>query len=249
MRNRTILALVTLGVCSSSLAQDEKPWEVAAELGVIATSGNTETTSVQAKIDAKQHSARWHNQYILSVLFKEDQVIGEDDIKETEKTAEKYFASVKTAYQLERDNSNFFLFGSHADDQFGSYRTYSTVALGYGGRLFETDTMKLDTEIGPGYFRAEQVLPDDTIQRESGILLRGAAEFNWQLTETAEFNQTLSVEAAEDNTRTVAESSLSTRINGAMQLKVGLNISNDTDVAPDKEKTDMTSYINLVYKF
>lgn len=249
MKTKFILALAALGVCNHALAQDEKPWEVAAEMGVIATSGNTETTSVQAKIDAKHRLQRWHNQYIFSALFKEDQILRDDDTKETEKTAEKYFASIKGAYQLERDNTNFFLFGSHADDQFGSYRTYSTAALGFGTRLFESESMKLDAEIGPGYFRAERVLVDDFRQHESGFLVRGAASFNWQLTDTTEFTQTLSVESAEDNTRTVAESSVSTRINGAMQLKVGLNISHDTDVAPEKENTDMTTYINLVYKF
>src|SRR5690606_15238917 len=167
----------------------------------------------------------------------------------TEKTAEKYFVSAKSAYQLERPNTNFFVFGSHTDDKFGSYRQYSTVALGYGTRLFENDTMKLDAEIGPGYFQAKRVLPDEITVDESGVLLRAAASYNWKISESAEFNQTLSIEAAEENTRTVAESSLSTRINGAMQMKVGINIANDSEVAPGKEKTDTTTYVNLVYKY
>ena len=66
---------------------------------------------------------------------------------------------------------------------------------------------------------------------------------------SAEFKQTLSVESGEDNTRTVAESSLSTRINDAMQMKVGFNVANDSDVAPGKEKTDTMTYVNLVYNF
>jgi putative salt-induced outer membrane protein YdiY len=249
MKTRLFLALSALGFCAGAAAEVEKPWEVAAELGVIATSGNTETTSIQAKLDAKQNLQRWHNHYILTALFKEDQITREDDTKVTEQTAEKYFGSVKSAYQLERENTNFFIFGSHTDDKFSSYSKYSTVAIGYGTRLYENDTMVLDAEIGPGYFRAKQVLADDTTQDESGVLLRGAASFKWQLSETAEFVQTLSVESAEDNTRTVAESSVTTRINGALQLKVGLNIANDSRVAPDKEKTDTTSYVNLVYNF
>ena len=69
------------------MAQDDenKPWTVSTELGVIATSGNTETTSVQGKIDAKQRLTRWHNHYIFSALFKEDQVTQDDGTKTTEK--------------------------------------------------------------------------------------------------------------------------------------------------------------------
>lgn len=233
-----------------ALAQEgDKVWKVATELGVIATSGNTETTSVQAKLDAKQELTRWHNHYIFSALFKKDQINEDDGTQTTEQTAEKYFGSVKSAYQLESKHSNFFIYGSHADDKFGSYRKYSTVAIGYGTRLYNSDNVQLDAEIGPGYFRGTRVLEDETIQTESGVMLRGAASLAWQITASAEFKQTLSVESGEDNTRTVAESSLSTRISDAMQMKVGLNVANDSEVAADKEHTDMMTYINLVYNF
>lgn len=249
MKSKLVVALSALGFCAFASAEPEKPWEVKAELGVIATSGNTETTSIQAKLEAKQYTPRWHNHYVLNGLFKRDQITRDDGTKTKEDTAEKYFASAKTAYQLDNDTSNLFLFGSHTDDKFGSYSEYSTLAIGYGARVFETDTMKLDAEVGPGYFRNKRVLADETIEKEDGFLLRGAASFNWQFTETAEFNQTLSVESAQENTRTIAESSVSTRINNSMQLKVGFNVSNDSDVAPGKKKTDTTSYVNLVYSF
>lgn len=247
-----LLPLV-VGITSISplaFAQDEdKTWAVATELGYISTSGNTETTSVQGKIEVKQTLTRWHNEYILSALFKEDQVTDDDGVETTEKTAEKYFGSAKSAYQLESANSNFFVYGSHAEDEFGSYNKYSTVAVGYGTRLYENNTMKLDVEIGPGYFRGERVLEDDTIEVEKGATARGAAIYLWQVSDNAEFKQTVNVESGADNTRTVAETSLSTKINAALQLKVGFNVSTDSNVADDKEKTDTTTYVNLVYKF
>ena len=247
MQKPLLLALSLAAV--NAYGETTKPWAVSTELGVIATSGNTETTSIQAKIDAKQTTERWHNHYVLTALFKEDQVTQEDGSKIKEKTAEKYFGSAKAAYQLQREHSNLFLYGAHTDDQFGAYRRYSTVALGYGDRLFDGETMHLDVEIGPGYFRAEKVLADESLEKETGVLLRGAAAYLWKISEAAEFTQTLSVESAEENTRTVAETALTTRINSALQLKVGVNLSNDSDVAPGKEKTDTMSYVNLVYQF
>lgn len=249
MKSKMFLALAGLALSSGAFAETEEPWEATAEVGIIATSGNTETTTVQAKGEVKQRSTRWHNHYILSVLFKEDKITQDDGTTVTEKTAEKYFGSAKSAYQLQRENTNLFVFGSHADDQFGAYRKYSTLAIGYGARLYESATVKLDAEIGPGYFRGEQLFEDGTTHSESGFLLRAASALKWELTETAEFNQTVSVESAEDNTRTVAESSLSTRINGSLQMKIGFNVAHDSDVAPGKEKADTTTYVNLVYKF
>lgn len=249
MKTSLCLALVMAGVCTSAMADDVKPWEVAIELGAIATSGNTEATTIQARVEAKQNLARWHNHYLLTAMFKEDQLPQEDGTKEVTKTAEKYFGSVKSAYQLEREHSNLFGYGAHTEDKFGAYEKYTTLAIGYGMRLYENATMTLDGEIGPGYFWGDKVIVDDLIVKESGVLVRAAANYNWQITDSATFVQTLSVESAEDNTRSVAESSLATRINASLQLKVGLNIANDSDVAADKKRTDMTSYINLVYQF
>jgi|SRR5690554_1086309 len=251
IRSSILLAGITSILATHALAQDDesKRWKVSTELGVISTSGNTETTSVQGKIDAKQHLTRWQNHYIFSALFKEDQVTQDDGTKTTEKTAEKYFGSIKSAYQLENEHSNFFVFGSHAEDEFGSYNRYSTAAIGYGMRLFNGESVQLDAEIGPGYFRGERVLEDETVETETGMILRGAASLAWQISPSAEFKQTLSVESGDDNTRTVAESSLSTRINASMQMKVGFNVANDSNVAPDKENTDTMTYVNLVYNF
>lgn len=251
IRSSILLAGITSILATHALAQDDesKRWKVSTELGVISTSGNTETTSVQGKIDVKQHLTRWHNHYIFSALFKEDQVTQDDGTKTTEKTAEKYFGSIKSAYQLENEHSNFFVFGSHAEDEFGSYNRYSTAAIGYGMRLFNGESVQLDAEIGPGYFRGERVLEDETVETETGMILRGAASLAWQISPSAEFKQTLSVESGDDNTRTVAESSLSTRINASMQMKVGFNVANDSNVAPDKENTDTMTYVNLVYNF
>jgi putative salt-induced outer membrane protein YdiY len=235
-----------------TLAQDEeaaKVWKATAELGMIVTSGNTETTTFQGKMDATQDLEMWKNQYVISALFKEDEITQADGTKETEKIAEKISGSVKSAYKLNKDNANLFIFGSHTDDKFGAYTKYSTLAVGYGDRLFETDTMQLDVEIGPGYYWSEQELDDGTTVEEDGAIVRAAAQYDWQVTESADFQQTLAVESGQDNTRTVSDTSLSARINGSMQMKVGFTVQSDSDVAEDKEKTDTTTYVTLVYKF
>lgn len=235
-----------------TLAQDEeaaKVWKATAELGMIVTSGNTETTTFQGKMDATQDLEMWKNQYVISALFKEDEITQADGTKETEKTAEKISGSVKSAYKLDKDNANLFIFGSHTDDKFGAYTKYSTLAVGYGDRLFETDTMQLDVEIGPGYFWAEQELEDGTTVDEEGAIVRAAAQYDWQVTESADFRQTLAVESGQDNTRTTSDTSLSARINGSMQMKVGFTVQSDSEVTEGKEKTDTTTYVTLVYKF
>ncbi len=253
---KLVVAFVLAVFTTSVLAEDEKrPWDIEVGLGAIATSGNTETTSLQFKLDAKQNREKWENQYVLNSLLKEDEVEQDDGTSSTEKTAEKYFGSAKFAYLLGVEESYLFGFGSYTDDKFGAYRTYATVALGYGDWLYSSPSLSWFVEAGPGYFEGEKVIGSDdetvpdSISDESGAMLRMATSLEWKVSSNAEFKQTVSVEAGADNTRTVSETSLASSINGSLKMKVGFDVANDTDVAPGKEKTDTTAYVNLVYTF
>ncbi len=246
------VAILGLGF-GNAVADEVKPWEAAAELGVVSASGNTETASLQAKLDVKQNLDRWTNSYVLTGLVNKSEVENDDGSTSNEKTAEKYFGSVKSAYDFGKKSDYLFLFASHAEDKFGSYRRYSTISLGYGLRLIEKETMQLDTEIGPGYVTGEKVFEDpilpDYLVTEGGSMVRLAGVFAWQITPSAEFKQSISIESAEDNRRTLSETSLSTNISDVMQMKAAFALASDSEVAPGKEKTDTTTSITLVYKF
>lgn len=249
------LAITSFTTTAVAADDEKRPWDVEVDIGAIATSGNTETTSVQFKVDAKQNLEKWENQYVFNSLFKEDEVEQDDETTSKEKTAEKYFGSAKFAYLLGVEESYLFGFGSYTDDKFGAYRTYTTVALGYGDWLYSSSTLNWFVEAGPGYFEGEKVIgrDDDTIPdsitNESGAMLRAATALEWKITSNAEFKQTISVESGSDNTRTQSETSLATSIIGSMKMKVGFAIANDSDVAPGKEKTDTTTFVNLAYNF
>ncbi|HSC67521.1 MAG TPA: DUF481 domain-containing protein [Cellvibrio sp.] len=249
-------ALTIVFFAATASADDERrPWDVEVDVGAIATSGNTETTSLQFKLDAKQNLDKWENQYVVNSLFKEDEVVQDDDTTSKEKTAEKYFGSAKFAYLLGVEKSYMFGFGSYAEDKFGAYRTYATVALGYGDWLYSSSDLNWFVEAGPGYFEGEKVIESDdetipdSISEEGGAILRAATSLEWKITSNSEFKQIISIEAGADNTRTISETSLAASITGSMKMKIGFAVANDTDVAPGKVRTDTTTFVNLVYSF
>lgn len=246
MKYYSMLALAVLA-SAPALANDatDKVWTTSAELGAITTSGNTVGTSITGKIDAKQELQHWSNQYIFSAFFKEDEKTDENGDKYTEKSAERFLISAKAAYKLEDDFDKLFVFGSYTDDKFGAYTKYSTLAVGYGTRLYNSEDMSLDTEIGPGYFSGER----STGETEKGFIVRGAGSFKWTISESATFAQTLSVEYGTDNTRTIAETSLQAKVNGSLQMKAAFLVQNDSDVPEGKKSTDTQTSLTLVYSF
>ena len=246
MKYYSMLALAVLA-SAPAFAEDatDKVWTTSAELGAITTSGNTVGTSITGKIDAKQELQDWSNQYIFSAFFKEDEKTDENGDKYTEKSAERFLISAKAAYKLQDEFDKLFVFGSYTDDKFGAYTKYTTVAVGYGTRVYNSEDMSLDTEIGPGYFSGER----STGETEKGFIVRGAGAFKWTISESATFAQTLSVEYGADNTRTIAETSLQAKVNGSLQMKAAFLVQNDSDVPEGKKSTDTQTSLTLVYSF
>ena len=248
MKRFSILALAIAAstqVQANDTVATGKVWTTSAELGAIATSGNTVGTSVTGKIDAKQELQQWSNQYIFSAFFKEDEKTDANGDKITEKSAEKYLVSAKAAYKLDEEFDKLFVYGSYTDDKFGAYTKYTTLAVGYGTRIYNAEDKSLDVEVGPGYFTGKR----STGETEKGLIARGAAVFNWTISESASFAQTLSVEYGDDNTRTIAESAVLAKINGSLQMKAAFLVQNDTDVPVAKKSTDTQTSLTLVYSF
>lgn len=223
----------------------EGGWFTSAELGAISTSGNTTGTSVTGKIDARHETADWSHEFLVSGFFKEDEYEDENGVRQSARSAERWATSAKASRKLMREGRRAFVLGSHVNDKFGAYTRYSTLAVGYGSRVYATDNKSLDMEVGPGYFNGER----ENGENEDGMTVRGAAQFRWQVSPSAFFAQTLSVEKGTSNTHSVAETSLSTKINGTMQMKAGFSIRNDTSVPVDKKNTDTQTSLTMVYSF
>ncbi|TWI67262.1 putative salt-induced outer membrane protein YdiY [Pseudoduganella lurida] len=224
---------------------EERTWNTSAELGAISTSGNTTGTSITGKIDARQELEDWSNQYILSGFFKEDQTHDDDGQKAYVRSAERFALSAKAAYKLMNEGSRLYFLGSHVNDRFGAYTRYSSVSIGHGRQLYRTPTKLVEVEVGPGYFSGTR----STGEEEDGMTVRGAANVRWQISPSASFSQSVAVERGTSNVHSTAETALSTKINGTMQMKAAFSARSDSNVPEDKKNTDTQTSVTLVYSF
>lgn len=220
-------------------------WYTSAELGAITTSGNTSGTSVTGKVDARHEMSNWSNEYIFSGFFKEDEVDNEDGTRSRTRSAQRYSVSAKAAFKLLEDGNRAFVLGSHVADKFGAYTRYSSLSIGYGTQMLRREDRTIDVEVGPGVFHG--VTSEGGV--ESGMTVRGAAQLRWRVSPSAAFSQTVSVERGTSNMHSVAETALSTKINGTMQMKAAFSARNDTNVPDEKKNTDTQTSLTLVYSF
>ena len=243
--NKTVVVTALCGaLISSANAQDEKPFTMDGEFGLIITTGNTETTSVKGKITAQQELDNWSNDFILDALYKKDEVTVDDQTSE-QTTAQKVFVSGQGNYKLENPDHRLFVFGSYEDDRFSSYDYQSTVAAGWNQKLWKDEVSSFEYSIGPGYSYNKT----NAGQTESGMIVRGALNYQWKVSDTATFKQQLSSEVGTDNTKSKSVTSLSAQLVGSLSMKLSVTLDHNTDVAEGTDKLDTQTAVTLVYTF
>lgn len=248
MNIKSLSIAVLIGLASSAVvAQEEekKPFTMDGEFGFILTSGNTETTSIAAGINATQELERWSNVYLIEGLYKSDTVeneVGEDVDRTTE---QKFFASAQGNYKLDNPDHRLFGFASYEDNRFSNFNYQGTVAAGWNQLLWKDESSSFDYSIGPGYSVAE----DQDGESVNGVIVRGAFNYNWNISDTARFTQTFSTEYGADNMKSRVESALTAQIAGGLSLKVSIKFDHNTDVNPGREKLDTETAATLVYSF
>ncbi|MBE1301942.1 MAG: DUF481 domain-containing protein [Alteromonadaceae bacterium] len=245
MKKMITFAMLASVANVASAQEETKTFKMDGEFGLIATSGNTDTSSVKARLSANHELENWSNEYLIEGLYKQDEVEISDGVEETQTTAQKYFFSAQGNYKLENPDNRLFAYASYEDDRFSSFEYQATVAGGWNSVAFKTEDQSLSYSIGPGYGFSETTEGEDT----SSLIVRAAANYDWTISSTASFKQVVSTEIGSDNTKSRSESSVSAKIGESLSMKFSIILNHNSDVADDRENLDTETAATLVYTF
>lgn len=227
--------ILPVSVKAQEAQEPESPWSGKATLGYLATSGNTENSTLNTGFEIGYTATKWAH------LFKA-KAINASENEAT--TAEAYDAGWKSERKLSEHN---FLFGrlDWRKDRFGGFDTQFSQTVGYGRRLIDTDKHKLSAELGAGARQSEA--QDGTEQDET--IATGGVYYKWLFSETAEFLQDLKVEAGSENTYLESITAIKARLVGDLALVASYTVKHNTDVPALTEKTDTYTALSLEYAF
>lgn len=213
-----------------------KPLSAEVGLGIVKTSGNTDTSSINASGEVIYQVSQWRHS---------GRIEGFRSSADGEKTAERYLLTGKSDYHLDDRN---YLFGllTYEDDRFSGFEYQTGAVVGYGRDVLRGPTLNANVEAGVGvrYFELT-----DTGENDSEGTLRLAGALSWNISDTAVFTQELNTTIGETMTVSNSITSLSTQVVGNLAAKVSMQVRHISDVPPDVDKTDTTMTVNLVYKY
>ncbi|WP_420464533.1 DUF481 domain-containing protein [Panacagrimonas sp.] len=228
------LAFAFLALAPSAVAASE--WKGEAAAGLLTTSGNSETQSINGKFNLEYLTTKWKNRFTATALNNSD---------EEESTAERYTVGDQLDYNFNPKNYAFVAV-DWEKDRFGGFRERTVQSLGYGHRFLTGPKHLLDAEIGAG---ARQTEAQDTGEREDEFIGRLSSRYQWVISETSTFSQSIKVESGSENTFSEAVSELKLSIIGNVFAGISFTARNNSDVPPDTKKTDTYTAVNLSYTF
>lgn len=219
----------------SAHSQEESGLATKVEFGAIFTSGNTENENIKYKIVLDWVQQNWDYKF-TSDGFRSSQ----DGIS----NAQRLYHSASANYT---NNDVSYAQGrvAYENDKFSGFDNQSDVTFSYGRNILQNrDNMSLALTAGVGARRS--VIAGDA---DTEGLARFAANYLWNLSESADFNQDLSVDAGSNSSIYRTEAGVQTDILENLSLKFTVKVKHQTEVPVDREKTDTETAITLVLNF
>lgn len=228
-------------------AFDDDELSIISEFGFLLANGNTNTSTITAKINTSQELTSWSYQIIGNALYKQNQQVLDGE-ESNQASAQKLFLSGQLDHKLTEPDDRLFIYGEYENNRFNGFRYQAALAAGWTSRLWHDKQSELKYSIGPGYAISE-VEENNSEEDSQNLILRAAMEYRKKFSDNATFRQFVSTEADQEFTKTKSETSISTKLTGTLAMKLSFVMNLDTSVGPDIEELDTEAAVTLVYQF
>jgi putative salt-induced outer membrane protein len=243
------LKLSEAGVAAVNADGDDyKPWAGDVELGLVLSSGNTESTAIRANAELLHEMKDFRNKYLIQTLFQRNsQFDRENNSKTSNTTGQRLNLVGQSNYKFHRSEFSIFGRGAYLNDRFGAFREQASIAAGTAMRIYEEGDNYWDIETGPGFAHQETSDGD----RSTGIIWYAATNLDYQLNEHNSFRQSLewSVSLDGKNSSWQSRSAFTSQVSGQLSMRLGFLVKYDSNPGEFRSKTDTETSATLVYSF
>jgi putative salt-induced outer membrane protein len=250
---KAALALCCLAPVAA-FADDPPPppqgvWTGKGQAGYTDSKGNSDGKSANAALDAGYLDGPWTHAVHLGGLYAvSGQVV----------SAERWDTKWQTDYAFTQE---FYVFGGlrYEHDLFSGFQYQATATSGVGYKLVDTDSTKLEVQVGVGYreLRPEdvvtatngQVTSRTLLPSENGVVETFGLNYSQAFTKTTTLTDKLLVETGSNDTLITNTLTVAVKVSTKLALSVGYNIQDNTSPPGGVKKLDELETINLVYSF
>lgn len=234
------MMIVALVVGLSAIAEDapQKPWTGSAELSYVATSGNTDTSSLGLGGELHYKPGTWTYDFKVSYVEAET-----DGTKSAEKIGALFGASRPISERLD-----YYARIAYLSDKFSGIDSNYSADTGVAWKALTGETQFLDLGAGVGYTSESRTVGEDR-DFATGTMF---AKYKYVFSTSAEFTDNANYIYDFDNSenwRFLNSAAVTAAVNSIFSLKAYYNIVYLNEPVAGFEKTDTTTGVSLVAKF
>jgi putative salt-induced outer membrane protein len=224
-------------------------WSGKGQVGYVMSRGNSDTDSLNAKLDLNLLRNDWKHNLLVDALYGRSSGIT---------SAERWDARLQSNYQF---SPHLFTFGalSYVDDRFSGFQYQTSASAGLGYRFFDSDTTKLSAQLGVGYrtLRPEILVKDslgavtERIPQPTQSEAVGTAgiDFMHQFNSSTKLTDKMVTESGSSNTQIRNDLALEVKMNKKLSLAAGYSVIDNTKPPAPLKRIDTITTLNLVYAF
>jgi putative salt-induced outer membrane protein len=223
-------------------AEEEEPepaWVGSLGLSWVATSGNTDTSSVGMDFALDRKPEPWGLSLIARGNRADDQSV---------KTAENYVVSARAMRAL---GKRWQAFGglAWAKDPFAGFDSQSVASAGATYKAIEGERHLLSFDMGLAYTWEDRVPPQEDVDFAGGVL---GLSWEWKLGASSKLTERLVFLPNFDDTddwRLNSITAIEAAVNEWLALRFGFDIRHRNQPIGDADGTDTTSTASVVFNF
>jgi putative salt-induced outer membrane protein len=224
------------------------PWTGEGSAGLVVTTGNSETTTANAKAQAIYASTDWRNTFDATVIKTEQtsKVTGLEEV-----TAERYLATNKSDFNLNERNY-LFLALEFEKDLAGPIRQRTSETVGYGRKILTGPDHLLEAELGAGMRQTESqiIIPTAPVAvKDEDVIGRGRAAYKWTFRRDSHFGETLKVESGDTNTFVESVTEMRLSLIRKLYAQASYTARQNTKVPAGTEHTDTITAFSIGVTF
>lgn len=233
---RAIFGLIVAIAASFGTNAARADWQGKGELGIVDASGNTQTRTLDGKLDLNDTWDAWKQDFNFSALKASSGGTS---------TAERYIGASQTNYAL-TDHSFWFGGLSYTDDKFSGFQYQANATTGYGYKFYDTKAMKLSAQIGVGYGKLKYETDGETKQGVVGTL---GLNYEQALTDTTKLVDKFEYTESSPDSLLHNFIGLEVKMTTALALSLGFDVRHNSNPPAPKKTTDELTTVNLVFAF
>jgi len=224
------------------------PLTATAQVGYVASHGNTVASTANLKFDGVYNADAWKHELTLAGLYGKSTGIV---------SAERLDAAWQSNYAF---TDRLYAFGAlhYDDDKFSGFQYQETAAVGVGYSIFKQSDATLDAQAGVGERRlrpeligndaAGDVISRTPLEAESGAVATATLKGSYAFNASTKLIDTLHLETGKGDTLLQNDIGVSVTMSSALSLVAAYEIKHNSSPPAGLGKSDSLITFNLAYQ-